>query len=88
MLGVQYYTDFTRAGKLTTQAAVYSLHISLDVLFNDAASTAEHVKENLLPYRYAGDKGDMYSSYSFLTSILDGGEWSASRPGHALPTGT
>jgi hypothetical protein len=28
-----------------------------------------------------------YSSYSFLTSILDGGEWSASRPGRALPPG-
>jgi hypothetical protein len=28
-----------------------------------------------------------YSSYSFLTSALDGGEWSASRPGHALHPG-
>jgi hypothetical protein len=26
-----------------------------------------------------------YSSYSFSTSALDGGEWSASRPGRALP---
>jgi hypothetical protein len=26
-----------------------------------------------------------YSFYSFLTSALDGGEWSASRPGRALP---
>jgi hypothetical protein len=26
-----------------------------------------------------------YSSYSFSTSALDGGEWSASRPGCALP---
>jgi hypothetical protein len=26
-----------------------------------------------------------YSPYSFLTSALDGGEWSASRPGRALP---
>jgi hypothetical protein len=26
-----------------------------------------------------------YSSYSFTTSALDGGEWSASRPGLALP---
>jgi hypothetical protein len=29
----------------------------------------------------------MYSSYSFTTSALDGGEWSASRPGRALPLG-
>jgi hypothetical protein len=28
-----------------------------------------------------------YSSYSFLTSALEGGEWSASRPGRALPRG-
>jgi hypothetical protein len=26
-------------------------------------------------------------SYSFLISALDGGEWSASRPGRALPPG-
>jgi hypothetical protein len=29
----------------------------------------------------------MYSSYSFSTSALDGGEWSASRPGRALLPG-
>jgi hypothetical protein len=28
-----------------------------------------------------------YSSYSFTTSALDGGEWLASRPGRALPPG-
>jgi hypothetical protein len=28
-----------------------------------------------------------YSSYSFLTSALEGGEWSASRPVRALPLG-
>jgi hypothetical protein len=30
---------------------------------------------------------ERYSSYSFSTSALDGGEWSASRPGRALPPG-
>jgi hypothetical protein len=29
----------------------------------------------------------MYSSCSFLTSAVDEGEWSASRPGRALPSG-
>jgi len=29
-----------------------------------------------------------YSSYSFSTSALEGGKWSASRPGRALPPGT
>jgi hypothetical protein len=28
-----------------------------------------------------------YSSYSFLTSALEEGEWSASRPGRTLPAG-
>jgi hypothetical protein len=28
-----------------------------------------------------------YSSYPFLTSALEGGEWSASRPGRTLPPG-
>jgi hypothetical protein len=31
---------------------------------------------------HLGDR--RYSSYSFLTSALEGGEWSASRPGRAL----
>jgi hypothetical protein len=31
--------------------------------------------------------GRRYSSYSFMTSALDGGDWSASRPGHVLPPG-
>jgi hypothetical protein len=29
----------------------------------------------------------MYSSYSFMTLALDGGEWSASRPGCTLALG-
>jgi hypothetical protein len=29
----------------------------------------------------------MYSSYSFSSSALDGGEWLASRPGRALAPG-
>jgi hypothetical protein len=31
--------------------------------------------------------GERYSSYSFSTSALDGGEWSTSRPGRALYPG-
>jgi hypothetical protein len=37
-------------------------------------------------YRYAGAKGERKYS-SFLTSALEGGEWSASRSGRALPPG-
>jgi hypothetical protein len=31
--------------------------------------------------------GERYGSYSFSTTALDGGEWSASRPGRALAPG-
>jgi hypothetical protein len=37
------------------------------------------------PWRRLG--GGRKSSYSFLTSALDGGEWSASRHGRPLPPG-
>jgi hypothetical protein len=38
--------------------------------------------------RHGGTWGERrYSSYSYLTSALDGGEWSASRPGRALTPG-
>jgi hypothetical protein len=38
--------------------------------------------------RYEGAWGESrYSSYSFLTSALHGGEWSVSRPDRALPPG-
>jgi hypothetical protein len=37
-------------------------------------------------YAKDGAQGERrYSSYSFLTSALEGGEWSASHPGRALP---
>jgi hypothetical protein len=35
------------------------------------------------PWRRFG--GEEYSSYLFTTSALDGGKWSASRPGRPLP---
>jgi hypothetical protein len=38
-----------------------------------------------MPWSAWGER--RYSSYSFTTSALNGGEWSASRPGRALPTG-
>jgi hypothetical protein len=39
-----------------------------------------------MPWRHMGGE-KRYNSYSYLTSALDGGEWSASRPGRALPLG-
>jgi hypothetical protein len=46
------------------------------------------VKKSSPSTRHGGAWGERrYSSYSFTTSALDGGEWSASRPGRALPPG-
>jgi hypothetical protein len=46
-------------------------------------------KGKVVPLRpieaHLGDR--RYSSYSFLTSALEGGEWSAARPGRSLPPG-
>jgi hypothetical protein len=45
-------------------------------------------KGKAVPLHNGGAWGERrYSSYSFTTSALDGGEWSASRPGRALPPG-
>jgi hypothetical protein len=39
-------------------------------------------------HTYGGARGERScSSYSFITSALDGGEWSVSCPGRALPPG-
>jgi hypothetical protein len=47
------------------------------------------LKSKMVPLRsieaHLGDR--RYSAYSFLTSALEGGEWSASRPGRALAPG-
>jgi hypothetical protein len=44
------------------------------------------LKKSCPDTRHGGTWGERrYSSYSFLTSALDGGEWSASCPGRALP---
>jgi hypothetical protein len=45
-------------------------------------------KGKAVPLHHGGAWGERsYSSYSFTTSALDGGEWSASRPGRAITPG-
>jgi hypothetical protein len=46
------------------------------------------VLQKAVPLHATKAQGErMYSSYSFSTSLLDGGEWSASRPGSTLAPG-
>jgi hypothetical protein len=55
---------------------------------SDCTATLTGKKESCTATCYEGAWGERrYSSYSYLTSALDGGEWSASRPGCALPPG-
>jgi hypothetical protein len=44
-------------------------------------------KSKAVPLHAMEALGGEYSSYSFSTSVLGGGKWSASRPSRALPPG-
>jgi hypothetical protein len=63
-----------------------SLYISVSNSFLQTAVSHWLKLSHYTPRRSLGGE-DVYSSYSFMTSALDGGEWSASRPSHALPPG-
>jgi hypothetical protein len=61
----------------------------LNETYMEGINVQEHwnlvIKSKLSRYCHAGDKGERkYSPYSFLTSALDGGEWSALRPYRAF----
>jgi hypothetical protein len=55
---------------------------------NSAYLLIKAKKQSSPATRHGGAWGEKsYSSYSLLTSVLDGGEWSASCPGRPLPRG-
>jgi hypothetical protein len=61
--------------------AVNNFSLNRTVYFKES-----HTQDTLYAMKSAlGDS--RYSSYSFLTSALEGGEWSASRPDRILPAG-
>jgi hypothetical protein len=76
-------------------------YFSFKLLFHPAnirSYSLIDIQLSLLAYNVKGKKpsrytpwrrwgGEEYNSYSFLTSALDGGEWSASRPGRAFTPG-
>jgi hypothetical protein len=58
------------------------------ITYDCAELLSSTIKKSCLATRHEGAWWERrYSSYSFLTSVLDRGEWSASRPGWALPPG-
>jgi hypothetical protein len=66
--------------------ATRSAHfVLLDFITSVACMKAKKKLSHYTPRRRLGER--RYSSYSFSTSALDGGKWSASRPGRALALG-
>jgi hypothetical protein len=62
--------------------------VSFGSLYSCVSCSFVHTKQSSPATRHGGAwRVEEYSSYSFLTSALDGGEWSASSPGRALPRG-
>jgi hypothetical protein len=59
---------------------LHNLYSSPDIIKSKSKAVPLHAME-----AFGGER--RYSSYSFSTSALDGGEWSASRPGRAFTPG-
>jgi hypothetical protein len=67
---------------------IKSLCIFISSLASSVKDQLGYISEGCFATHQAGAKGERsYSSYSFLTSAPEGGEWSASRPDRALPPG-
>jgi hypothetical protein len=73
----------------SVQCCVATRSVSFELNIFAHLQYSKGKKGKVVPLRsieaHLGDR--RYSSYSFLTSELEGGEWSASRPGRALPPG-
>jgi hypothetical protein len=65
------------------------MHLVVTKTHQNVKIKREAGKSKAVPqHTYGGAWGERrYSYYSYTTSALDGGEWSASRLGRALPTG-
>jgi hypothetical protein len=62
-----------------------SISLKIIMVKNTIGNKSKVKLFHYMPWRHMGER--RYSSYSYLTSALDGGEWSASRPGHILLPG-
>jgi hypothetical protein len=74
---------------LVSTCCISFVHFTQASQSTEPLSATSRVKGKAVPLRsieaHLGDR--RYSSYSFLTLALEGGERSASRPGRALPPG-
>jgi hypothetical protein len=83
------YNTFTLKIQISNRIWVWRLHTVFwdralcNLVIRRIICKSEKVKQSrYTPWRRLGER---YSSYSFTTSALYGDEWSASRPGRALP---
>jgi hypothetical protein len=68
--------------------AIYMITVFLTSILSFNLQFLRKAKVKLSCYCHVGDEAESScSSYSFLTSALDGGECSASRPSHTLTLG-
>jgi hypothetical protein len=69
--------------------AIYTFQVEKFIFILIMCCGMSPLKRQSIPStRHGGAWGERrYSSYSFSTSALDGGEWSASRPGRAFTPG-
>jgi hypothetical protein len=73
-------TNRLRRVTLTEHRAWCTQEHSGDVVGNMMVEVSHNT-----PIEARGER--IYSSYSFISSAVDGGEWSSSRPGRVLPPG-
>jgi hypothetical protein len=68
---------------ISCSASVYKIRQTMYCLYETLIIQTQ--KSKALSLGHAGAKRERkYNSYSFSTSALDGGQWSASRPGRVL----
>jgi hypothetical protein len=78
---ISYRSKTERPQRSSCGLAVVTQWAAIRCVYTDTQS----LKSKTVPLPPCSLKGKRrYSSYSFLTSTLDVGEWSASRPGRAL----
>jgi hypothetical protein len=86
---VNYIQTYTKSGNGHKNRAVLKFWTrNRDTMKNNWAGFAIWYRQSSPTTHLCGCRGEKwYSSYSFTTSALDGGLWSASGPGRALAPG-
>jgi hypothetical protein len=82
-----YTNKFTGGRENFNVTTIHCIKCVKGLVYTPNHTTSTKKKQSSPTTRHGGTWGERHSSYSFLTSALDGGKWSASHTGHALPRG-